>query len=405
MRKEKLFLYLGVIFYGVSVLAETEVQPPAPAPSAETQEGLQQRMYMLGQLLSQGGKQDQQKAAQQMQQVQQVEQLQTANASQQQIPPPQPQQALPPMPPPPQPAPGQTSGGANAAVSPPIAQTRSDLPSGQLPASVVAQYQNPPPAQGNLYDDAFSGVVNQMLPMTPEQITRLRGLFNETQRAAVATPGVPAKPVTNSVLVNLSPQAAPPIVRLGAGFISSVVFIDSTGQPWPIEAYSIGDPIAFNIQWDKKSNDLLIQSLSFYKRSNLAVILKGLNTPVMLTLISGQEAIDYRVDLRIPGMGPNAFFLQSGLPDVANPILLDVLNGIPPKGSKTLTVSGGDCQAWLLKDKLYLRTRLDVISPAWKAIMSSVDGTHAYELQPSPVVLTLQHGKDKTLTLTLEGFD
>lgn len=257
----------------------------------------------------------------------------------------------------------------------------------------------------NLYDDAFSGVVSQMLPMTPEQIGRLKQLFNETQAAAVAPAGVPPRPATTSVLVNLSPQATPPVIRLGAGYITSMVFMDSTGQAWPIDAYSIGDPMAFNIQWDKKGNTLLVQAMSFYKRSNLAVILKGLNTPVMLTLISGQEAIDYRVDLRVPGMGPNAVYIQNGIPDAANPMLLDVLNGIPPNGSKTLKVSGGDCQAWLLNEKLFLRTSLDVISPAWKAVMNSMDGTHAYELQPSPVILALQHGKDKTITLTLEGLE
>lgn len=256
-----------------------------------------------------------------------------------------------------------------------------------------------------MYDDAFSGMVNQLLPMTPDQIAKLRTIFNENQRAAVTPVGVPPRPATTLLMVDLSPQATPPVIRLGAGYITSLVFLDSTGQPWPIEAYSIGDPSAFNIQWDKKGNTLLVQAMSYYKRSNMAVILKGLNTPVMLTFLSGQEAIDYRVDLRVPGMGPNALFVQNGLPESANPILLDVLNGIPPKGSRTLRVTGGDAQAWLLDNKLYIRTTLDVISPAWKAFMGSVDGTHAYELQVAPVILALQHGKDKTMILTVEGFE
>jgi intracellular multiplication protein IcmK len=265
--------------------------------------------------------------------------------------------------------------------------------------------QNPSASPAGMYDDAFAGVVNQMLPMSPEQITRLREIFNETQRSAATPAGVPPRPATTSVSVNLSPQATPPVIRLGAGYITSLVFMDSTGQPWPIEAYSIGDPTAFNIQWDKKGNTLLIQAASFYKRSNLAIILKELDTPVMVTLLSGQEAIDYRVDLRVPGMGPNALATQTSLPESANPVLLDVLNGIPPRGSKALKVTGGDCQAWVANNKLYLRTTLEVISPAWKAVMSSIDGTHAYELQPAPVVLALQRGKDKTLVLTLEGFE
>lgn len=262
---------------------------------------------------------------------------------------------------------------------------------------------NAKPAKRDLYDEAFSGVVNQMLPMSPDQISKLRQVFTESQLAAATPPGVPPRPTSTSLQINLSPQATPPVIRLCAGYITSLVFVDTTGQPWPIAAYSIGDPSSFNIQWDRKGNTLLVQSATFYKRSNLAVMLRDLNTPVMITLISGQEAVDYRVDLRVPGFGPNAVYMQNGLPDSANPVLLDVLNGIPPAGSKELKVSGGNCQAWLLNNKLYLRTNLNVISPGWQSIMSSIDGTHAYQLQPAPVILALQNGRDKILRLTLEG--
>ncbi|MDR1057204.1 MAG: DotH/IcmK family type IV secretion protein [Coxiellaceae bacterium] len=259
--------------------------------------------------------------------------------------------------------------------------------------------------QPNLYDEAFSSVVNQLLPMSPPQIAKLREVFAESQQAAAIPPGIPSRPTSTSLLVDQSVGASPPVIRLGPGIITSLVFVDGTGQPWPIEAYNIGDPTAANIQWNRKNNILFVQSATFYKRFNLAVILRDLPTPVMITLISGQAAVDYRVDLRVPGFGPNAVFVQSGIPESANPILLDVLNGIPPRKSKTLRVSGGDCQAWLLNKKLYLRTRLNIISPGWQSIMSSIDGTHAYQLQPAPVILALKNDQDKILTLMLEGLE
>ena len=260
--------------------------------------------------------------------------------------------------------------------------------------------------QLSVYDEAFSGVVNQLLPMTPEQIAKLREVFTASQLAAATPPGIPPKPTSSSLLLDLSPQATAPVIRLGAGYITSLVFIDATGQPWPIAAYSVGDPGSFNIQWDRKGNTLLVQSSTFYKRSNLAVMLRDLNTPVMLTLMSGQAAVDYRVDLRVPGIGPNAVYIQNGIPDAVNPILFEVLNGTPPKGSKQLKISGGgDSQAWLLDKKLYLRTNLTLVSPGWQATMSSIDGTHAYQLQPAPVILALHAGKDKILTLNIEGLE
>ena len=87
-------------------------------------------------------------------------------------------------------------------------------------------------------------------------------------------------------------------------------------------------------------------------------MLRGLNTPIMLTLLPGQRAVDYRVDLRIPGLGPNAMpsIMPEALPGASNPVLLDVLNGIPPQGSRTLRIQGRDCSVWLWNGKLYLRT-------------------------------------------------
>lgn len=388
----KFLVMLSLVLLPSLIFAESAVAPTTPSGTTTISSDLQQRMTLLKKLMETQTKSSQQTTTQPNQPMSQtaqiVQNIQATNQAQlanQQLMAPQQPAALP----------------DNAALLPPP-----PLPTtGQSPPVPTLTMPKPIPSTNSMYEEAFSGVVNQMLPMSPEQISRLRLIFNETQRAAATPPGVPPRPATTSVLVNLSPQATPPVIRLGAGYITSLVFIDSTGQPWPIAAYSIGDPTAFNIQWDKTGNTLLIQAASYYKRSNLAVILKNLNTPVMLTLLSGQEAVDYRVDLRVPGMGPNAMLIQSGLPESANPVLLDVLNGIPPKGSKTLRVTGGDCQAWLLGNKLFLRTTLDVISPAWKSVMSSIDGTHAYELQPAPVILALQRGKDKTLILSIEGFE
>ena len=260
------------------------------------------------------------------------------------------------------------------------------------------------PTPPSPYDKAFGDAVTQIFPMTKEQIIKLREIHDASQLAAATPAGIPPKPTATSLLVNLSTdRATPPVIRLGAGYISSLVFVDATGQPWPIDSYSVGDPSAFNIQWDQKGNTMLVQSLTHYKRSNMAVILKELSTPVMITLISGQEALDYRVDLRIPKYGPNAMFSHNGIPDAADPVLLDILNGIAPEGSKELVVKGGECQAWLMKNTLFLRTKLSLLSPGWKAVMSSIDGTHAYQLQLVPIILAAQHGRDKRITLTLEG--
>ena len=250
---------------------------------------------------------------------------------------------------------------------------------------------------------AFDGVAEQMFPLTPEQIIRLKQLYHTSEYAKSSTAGTPPKPTATSQFVNLSPGSTPPVIRLSQGFVSSLVFLDSTGAPWPISAYDLGDPAAFNIQWDKTSNTLMIQASKLYTYGNLAVRLRGLNTPVMLTLIPGQKAVDYRVDLRVQGYGPNAknMPMDNGLPPSASDLLLHVLDGVPPPGRSRLTVSGGDARAWLFNEKMYVRTNLTILSPGWLGTMTSADGMHAYEMQKSPVLLVSWHGK--VMQLKVEG--
>ena len=251
------------------------------------------------------------------------------------------------------------------------------------------------------HNSAFNSVLQQAMPLTPQEIAELKYLYSKTQRASAATAGIPPKPTSSTQLVNLAPGAIPPVIRLSQGFITSMVFIDATGAPWPIISYDLGNPQAFNIQWDKVNNILMVQAKSPYTYGNLAVKLQALSTPVMVTLIPGQQIIDYRVDLRIQQLGPkaNQSVETNGLPDQANPTLLGILDGIPPDGSQLLTVPSGQAQAWLFNNKLFLRTRVTILSPAWISIMSSADGTHAYELQKTPTLLISNNGKVEQLKI------
>jgi intracellular multiplication protein IcmK len=259
------------------------------------------------------------------------------------------------------------------------------------------------PLLPSVRDQAFEDMTRAQLPMTPEQIRTLKLMFDESQRAAAEHPGTPPKPTSNSQIVDLSPGATPPIIRLQGGFVTSIVFLDATGAPWPIMAYDIGDPRSFNVQWDQKGNTMMVQAISAYKTGNLAVILRDLNTPIMVTLLPGQKAVDYRVDLRLPGIGPNSVTTVTHLPGKETPALLDVLNGVPPQGSTTLKVSGcSKCSAWLFNGEIFFRTTFAVLSPGWIATLTSADGMHAYQLPSTPVILVSDKGKMNTLTV--EGF-
>jgi intracellular multiplication protein IcmK len=256
---------------------------------------------------------------------------------------------------------------------------------------------------GTVKDPAFENMLKKMYPMSPEQIHALRDAHETTQRAMSAPAQPVPTPTVTSQTVNLSPGSVPPVIRLSTGYVSSVVFVDETGAPWPVSAYSIGDPNSFNIQWDQQSNLLLIQGQKPYATGNVAVTLHGMNTPVMLTIVTDQAAVDYRVDFRVQGRGPNArgAMIASHMPQNASAVLMNLLEGIAPQDSQMLTVTGGSAQAWLWNNELYVRTPLTLLSPGWVATLSSADGTHVYQMPVTPMILASNRGE--SITLKVEG--
>ena len=250
-------------------------------------------------------------------------------------------------------------------------------------------------------DAAFDAMMQQNMPLSPQQVVKLRQQIDTAQRAAAIPPVIPPKPVSTTLMINLAPGTSPPAIRLAQGYVTSLVFVDSTGTPWPIAQFDVGSPKAVTLQWDGKSNIILIQAVAPYSNGNLVVRLVGLPTPITLEIVAGQRVVDYRVDIHVSGIGPNTKELPIGtaLPNSANQLLLGVLDGVAPAGSKVLTVRGADAQAWLLGQTMYLRTRMAVLSPGWIGKMVSPDGMQAYELPRTSSVLVSRYGEPAELKI------
>lgn len=255
----------------------------------------------------------------------------------------------------------------------------------------------------NIRDKAFRQLLEQNLPLTPNQLMELRKKQDLSIEAASAPPKTPPRPISSTLNIDLSPGATPPVVRLASGFVSSLVFVDSTGKPWPIANYSLGNPRSFNIQWDQKQNTLFMQSVIKYSSGNLAVRLVDLDTPIMLSIVSDQKEVDYRVDLKVSARGPNAevYLISNDYAPVTDNDLLNVLDGMAPMNSTELHVVGDYGRAWVQENRLILRTKLKVLSPAWSSTVSSADGTHVYEMSKTPLILAADNGR--TVQIQLKG--
>lgn len=247
-------------------------------------------------------------------------------------------------------------------------------------------------------DAAFTGALDAAMPLTPEQVQRLVSRMSQMQQAtapAVQDPVRP-RPELKVETISLDPGAEPPVIRVAAGYVTTVVMMDATGAPWPIDDMAFAGK--FDIKTTQKSAHVfrIIPMNRFYE-SNLTVQLKDLSTPVTFRLAAGNEVVYYRYDVRVPAMGPKARpprFSAASTLVAGDSVMMAVLDGYPPDGARRLKVSGLDDRsaAWDVSGQIYLRTPHSLLSPAWSSSASSGDGTTVYAIPDTPVLLLSDQG-------------
>lgn len=254
--------------------------------------------------------------------------------------------------------------------------------------------------------DAYDQLVDQLTPLTPEQVIELRSRLDKLQRAKSTSPYTPPKAVVSSIQVRGDPGEAPPVIRLSKNFITTLVFTDVTGAPWPIVNFGAGGEKVFDVKNpDAKNaqNVLTVSPLQTYAYGNIQVILQGRPAPILLTLASEQKEVDYQTNLTIQARGPNALapvLGNSGSVFNSNPAMTSFLDGVAPAKSTVLSPTDPRVQAWTMNSKTYVRTRLTLFSPAWTDHQASPDGMHAYEIN-SVSALVLGDGSGQTVQVNL----
>ncbi|TNF69515.1 MAG: hypothetical protein EP298_03245 [Gammaproteobacteria bacterium] len=257
-------------------------------------------------------------------------------------------------------------------------------------------------------DAAFSNMTNQAFPLTPDQIEAVKSLIAERQKASSAAPGTSdQESSTRTLLVNLDPtkRFVPPVVRIGVGMITSVVFTDANGKVWPITQYSIGDSKSYNVMWQKKGGVLMIQGLKPFKQTNMAVMLQGLQIPVMVTLLTGQDKWDYMDYIRVQAKSPTGSALAEAVSQ-APKYLTDLLSGLPPQGAVAMGVSGAtDVQVWRYNGSYLVLTPATLVSPAWtaRAQDNGMVKMNAYEISQTPYLILSNNDQVEHVTITSVG--
>ena len=265
------------------------------------------------------------------------------------------------------------------------------------------------------------------MALTPQQVKNLKDLFLRQEREKSTPYSYTARPIVRSIPVDLSPAAQPPIVRMSYGMQSSIVFSDLSGNPWEIERVSFnqnlfsddapasqsGEQAAQNGQSPQNTiqgtNILSLEPLTATSYGNVTVTLKGLHTPVIFILSTGQNEVDMRVDARLSGRSPTPInsALRSNLNGISSGIMANIdsqtlmfLDGTPPADAERVRTSDPTVEAWLYNGQYIVRSRDTVLFPSYRTTARSTSGTGIF-IYPDPInqVTISRNGQPATIYL------
>lgn len=243
---------------------------------------------------------------------------------------------------------------------------------------------------------SFERASGGILPLSADQIREFMKRLENTQEAAVAPSAGPPKGEVKVMNLNLDPGASLPLVNLTAGSVTTIDFVDASGEPWPILDVGVGG--SFEVTPTTAGSHVVrVMPLTRVGTGDLSILLKDLSTPVVIRLSTGGASFHLRYDVRVPKLGPNA-----KAPIIARPrgvtagdeVITMILQNAPPPEAKRLKVAGLDARtmAWQINSKVYVRSPLTLLSPAWNASVASADGTSVYEIGDAPVLLMSDNG-------------
>lgn len=223
------------------------------------------------------------------------------------------------------------------------------------------------------------------IDLTPEEILKLRLKLLQEEKAKNIPVTGPIKSLIENQPLDVDNQK-PIHIKTAPGYVSSLVFFDSTGAPWPIEYARPGNDTDFTIESaGSEANVATISAGRNFVQGNAIIGLVGLPTTVILDLQSNNDEVHSRMSFRIPQPGPNAKQMSVVTRDVvenAPKEMFDLLNGRKLPGSKNMRIRGvNSAEAYLYKGYIYISTPHTLLWPAALNSVSLPTGKKAYRIQ------------------------
>ncbi|WP_305910435.1 DotH/IcmK family type IV secretion protein (plasmid) [Methylomarinum sp. Ch1-1] len=278
----------------------------------------------------------------------------------------------------------------------------------QAAEQAKAEIQLEKDRQKLLAEMAFQKSKQSVLLLNPDQVKDFKKDFDKTQEA-IRSYSKP-KLVSESRNITLRPGEKTTLLRLMPGYTSTVVFVDSTGAPWPISHVTPGNPSWFNVDKPKDlmpGNLITVNPLANHVNSNIVVTLKDNDAPIIIELsadvdLSKKKTIaDALTTYRINERGPNAEIPVFSEPTQSptDSLMSGFLDGVPPEGALLAKSSAGHyATIWNYQQKRYVRTPNKLLWPDRSNIVRG-HNINVYEIPVTPAVVLLIDGAQKTFAI------
>jgi intracellular multiplication protein IcmK len=278
---------------------------------------------------------------------------------------------------------------------------------GQKSAPDAGQKQeSPPEAKKPDMQALFEESLRQLMPLNEGQIQEYRKRSDHRERALLP---VSPKLGSRTVSVALEPGAPPVKVLTTANIATSLVFHDSTGQPWPITSVTNGGPTFFQILRPElpDGNLLNVMPVHGYGMSTIVVTLQKRDIPLVIRLESDsvrspERVADALVLFQLAHHGPKAAIpIIEDIKETASSELLAFLDRVPPASAMRVALESAPdkLNIWRLGNVHYIRTEHTLMWPAWTAVAHGAGNVRCYEVPVTTRIMISAGGKIQSVVV------
>lgn len=229
---------------------------------------------------------------------------------------------------------------------------------------------------------------------SPSDVVRDRVDIEDLMKSKTE-PLSPIVPNQNVRTIDLSPTAAPILIRTRENFNTILSFVDSVGNPWPV-SWSLPGNSAYkeikNQSTDESNTQhiIVLKAIEKYEVTNYTVALKGLDDPIVFILENNYKGVtDFKLVFKVPKVGPNTDVESMARSNGAARMQqiedisindLDRFYSNEPKGAQVVPTSQPEvATVWFYKNQFVVKSRFELVA-GYKNIAYGAGGWRVYVL-------------------------